>query len=53
MRSTIVQVTNLGISIKDSALNTLIFVTRLDTAGRFLARTCPSCSRTVRQSGPA
>ena len=32
VRSTIVQVTNLGISIKDSALNTLIFVTRLDTA---------------------
>ena len=26
------QVTNLGISVKDSPLNTLIFVTRLDTA---------------------
>jgi alpha-2-macroglobulin len=30
-RSTIVQVTNLGISVKDSPQNTLIFVTRLDT----------------------
>jgi uncharacterized protein YfaS (alpha-2-macroglobulin family) len=29
-RSTIVQVTNLGISVKDSPDNTLIFVTRLD-----------------------
>jgi uncharacterized protein YfaS (alpha-2-macroglobulin family) len=29
IRSTIVQVTNLGISVKDSPLNTLIFVTRL------------------------
>ena len=32
VRSTIVQVTNLGISVKDSPQNTLIFVTRLDTA---------------------
>jgi len=31
-RATVVQVTNLGISVKDSPLNTLIFVTRLDTA---------------------
>ncbi|HTI37655.1 MAG TPA: MG2 domain-containing protein [Vicinamibacterales bacterium] len=30
IRSTIVQVTNLGITVKDSPLNTLIFVTRLD-----------------------
>jgi alpha-2-macroglobulin len=30
-RSTIVQVTNLGITVKDSPQNTLIFVTRLDT----------------------
>jgi uncharacterized protein YfaS (alpha-2-macroglobulin family) len=30
-RSTIVQVTNLGITVKDSPLNTLVFVTRLDT----------------------
>ena len=30
LKSTLVQVTNLGISVKDSALNTLIFVTRLD-----------------------
>jgi uncharacterized protein YfaS (alpha-2-macroglobulin family) len=30
-RSTVVQVTNLGISVKDSPQNTLIFVTRLDT----------------------
>jgi uncharacterized protein YfaS (alpha-2-macroglobulin family) len=29
-RSTIVQVTNLGITVKDSPLNTLVFVTRLD-----------------------
>jgi uncharacterized protein YfaS (alpha-2-macroglobulin family) len=29
-RSTIVQVTNLGISVKDSPQNTLVFVTRLD-----------------------
>jgi uncharacterized protein YfaS (alpha-2-macroglobulin family) len=31
-RSTIVQVTNLGLSVKDSPQNTLVFVTRLDTA---------------------
>jgi uncharacterized protein YfaS (alpha-2-macroglobulin family) len=30
-RSTVVQVTNLGISVKDSPQNTLVFVTRLDT----------------------
>lgn len=30
-KSTIVQVTNLGITVKDSPLNTLVFVTRLDT----------------------
>jgi hypothetical protein len=30
-RSTIVQVTNLGLSVKDSPQNTLVFVTRLDT----------------------
>jgi alpha-2-macroglobulin len=30
-RSTVVQVTNLGITVKDSPQNTLIFVTRLDT----------------------
>jgi uncharacterized protein YfaS (alpha-2-macroglobulin family) len=30
-RSTIVQVTNLGISVKDSPQSTLVFVTRLDT----------------------
>jgi hypothetical protein len=29
-RSTVVQVTNLGITVKDSPINTLIFVTRLD-----------------------
>ena len=32
VRASLVQVTNLGISVKDSPLNTLIFVTRLDTA---------------------
>jgi len=31
-RSTIVQVTNLGVSVKDSPLNTLVMVTRLDDA---------------------
>ena len=31
-RATIVQVTNLGITVKDSPQNTLVFVTRLDTA---------------------
>jgi uncharacterized protein YfaS (alpha-2-macroglobulin family) len=31
IRSTIVQVTNLGITVKDSPLNTLVFVTRLDS----------------------
>ena len=31
-RATLVQVTNLGINVKDSPQNTLIFVTRLDTA---------------------
>ena len=30
IRSTIVQVTNLGITVKDSPINTLVFVTRLD-----------------------
>ncbi len=30
-RSSLVQVTNLGITVKDSPLNTLVFVTRLDT----------------------
>ncbi len=30
VRASIVQVTNLGISVKDSPLNTLVFVTRLD-----------------------
>jgi uncharacterized protein YfaS (alpha-2-macroglobulin family) len=30
-KSTIVQVTNLGVTVKDSPQNTLIFVTRLDT----------------------
>lgn len=30
-RATIVQVTNLGITVKDSPQNTLVFVTRLDT----------------------
>ena len=30
-KSTVVQVTNLGITVKDSPQNTLIFVTRLDT----------------------
>ncbi|HZJ30341.1 MAG TPA: MG2 domain-containing protein [Vicinamibacterales bacterium] len=30
-KATIVQVTNLGVTVKDSPLNTLIFVTRLDT----------------------
>jgi alpha-2-macroglobulin len=30
-RSTVVQVTNLGITVKDSPQNTLVFVTRLDT----------------------
>ena len=32
VRSTLVQVTHLGISVKDSPQNTLLFVTRLDTA---------------------
>ena len=32
IRSSLVQVTNLGISIKDSPQNTLVFVTRLDNA---------------------
>ncbi|MEP6915666.1 MAG: MG2 domain-containing protein, partial [Acidobacteriota bacterium] len=31
-RASVVQVTNLGISVKDSPQNTLVFVTRLDTA---------------------
>ena len=31
IRSTLVQVTNLGLSVKDSPQNTLVFVTRLDT----------------------
>jgi alpha-2-macroglobulin len=32
VRASIVQVTNLGITVKDSPQNTLIFITRLDTA---------------------
>jgi len=31
LRSTVVQATNLGITVKDSRQNTLVFVTRLDT----------------------
>ena len=31
LRSTVVQATNLGITVKDSLQNTLVFVTRLDT----------------------
>jgi alpha-2-macroglobulin len=31
VRSTLVQVTNLGLTVKDSPQNTLVFVTRLDT----------------------
>ena len=31
-RATVVQVTNLGLTVKDSPQNTLVFVTRLDTA---------------------
>jgi uncharacterized protein YfaS (alpha-2-macroglobulin family) len=31
-RSSVVQVTNLGLTVKDSPLNTLVMVTRLDTA---------------------
>ena len=31
-RATVVQVTNLGVTVKDSPQNTLVFVTRLDTA---------------------
>jgi uncharacterized protein YfaS (alpha-2-macroglobulin family) len=31
-RATVVQVTNLGLTVKDSPLNTLVFVTRLDDA---------------------
>ena len=30
-KATIIQVTNLGVTVKDSPLNTLVFVTRLDT----------------------
>jgi alpha-2-macroglobulin len=33
LRASVVQVTNLGITVKDSPQNTLVFVTRLDTAG--------------------
>jgi len=32
VRATVVQVTNLGITVKDSPQNTLVFVTRLDSA---------------------
>ena len=32
MRASLVQVTNLGISVKDSPQNTLVLVTRLDDA---------------------
>ena len=32
-RATVVQVTNLGLTVKDSPQNTLVFVTRLDDAG--------------------
>jgi uncharacterized protein YfaS (alpha-2-macroglobulin family) len=31
-RATVVQVTNMGLTVKDSPLNTLVFVTRLDNA---------------------
>lgn len=43
--STVVQVTNLGITVKDSPLNTLVFVTRLDT-GAPVANAAVSIVRT-------
>ena len=54
MRASLVQVTNLGISVKDSPQNTLVFVTRLDTgaAGARRARSRSSGS-TTRCSGAA
>ena len=44
-RSSVVQVTNLGITVKDSPQNTLIFVTRLDT-GAPVANAAVSIIRT-------
>ena len=48
VRASLVQVTNLGISVKDSPLNTLIFVTRLDTAAPVAG-----CARVDRSAGRA
>ncbi len=38
VRATLVQVTNLGLTVKDSPQNTLVFVTRLDTGAPVPAR---------------
>src|SRR5207245_8808114 len=46
--ASIVQVTNLGISVKDSPQNTLVFVTRLDTGESVAAATVSIIDRTNR-----
>ena len=53
-RASLVQVTNLGISVKDSPQNTLIFVTRLDTAAPVAGRArVDRAARRHARSGPA
>lgn len=56
-RSTLVQVTNLGLSVKDSPHNTLVFVTRLDTGApapgaRVAIRDLENRERFVGATGP-
>ena len=49
--ATVVQVTNLGITVKDSPQNTLVFVTRLDNGAPVAARTCRSSASTTASRG--
>jgi hypothetical protein len=50
-RASVIQVTNLGITVKDSPQNTLVFVTRLDTGAPVTGATFPSSAPTTARSG--
>ena len=54
MRASVIQVTNLGITVKDSPQNTLVFVTRLDTGAPVAgAQGLDRRGSTAASSGPA
>ena len=53
VRASVIQVTNLGISVKDSPQNTLVFVTRLDTGAPVPAPKSRSSGSTTGCSGVA